>query len=172
MSDLTKAELLEKAKELNLEGVSGLNKADLAEAVAAAEEAVPEVEAVEETPEEDSGTVYDSSEEFLASLEDEEVEEDVAVELTLHQKAQLGLVKQEDIINFPPPVGVREALAGLVPQAEEVEVTRTFAQKANLQTDGTEGVDQNLDHAYVIPDPFKTSNPDELAAAQVSDSTV
>lgn len=111
-----------------------------------------------------------------ASRESEEAPAESNPEKTRAELRAAGELKQEDVIDFPPPVGAEEEAelpsAGDEPLKFEkaggpfsdTQVAgasdRTFSQKAVLYTDGLGGAaEQNLERAYEIPELLQSNNP-------------
>jgi hypothetical protein len=80
---------------------------------------------------------------------------------------ELHEVRQEDVIDFPPPVGERDERKNTDPGIGRIG--SVFPQKAQLYTDGISGnAESNLERAYEIPETLQTNNPELREAGDES----
>jgi hypothetical protein len=249
-----KDELLELAKERELEGRSGMNKDELAEALAddSSSEETEEDEALADKmePEHEGGRgqLQEEDEDFASRLNEGRSADDVhKSQLELEEEAGEDLerfkqpeeerimtgsvpdddrtaasedapedhvgniteagetaaasdrrerargveeegVKQEEVIDFPPPVGEREgeeveedgtqiaqekAHSGLLGNTNVLgSDNKTFGQKAQFYTDGLSGPSEmNLERAYELPELLQSNDPVVREAGDLSESS-
>jgi hypothetical protein len=103
-------------------------------------------------------------------------------------------IRQEDVIDFPPPLAEREKAAGTEPNQDQGEGfgqkapggpfsnaavagggsligDRSYGQKAVMYTDGLSGhADSNLERAYVVPERLQSNDPASREAGDESES--
>lgn len=178
--ELTKAELLEKAKELEVEGRSSMNKEELEQAVADAEGSFDD-DAVAESDEADEASDDDAKEDPAGAQ---------TVTSGLDSTAVGNDVKQEDVIDYPAPLAEREGAAST--EGDETADngpsgafhseplgnasvsdgrSRLFEQKAVFYTDGLSGAaDHNQDRAYKNADEPLTTDEAQAESAKQSES--
>lgn len=204
-----KDELQELAKEQELEGRSGMNKEELAEALAddsSSEESESLADQMEPAHEGGRGLAQEEDQDVASRLAEERAEE--AEDLNKSQKeleeeaeaeeddaadeeeappyaeaselkAPEETAKQEDVINFPPPLGDEDAEplqekahSGLLGNTNVVgSEEKSFGQRAQFYTDGLSGAaDSNLERAYALPEVLQSNDPVVREAGDQSES--
>lgn len=128
------------------------------------------------------GTPASSEESAQRRRDDEPAKSDP--DKTVGELRATGELKQEDVIDFPPPVGEREgddpnddpvnerpADSGFANTQVAGATDRAFRQKSVFYTDGLSGAaDSNLERSYDIPEILQSNDPVVREAGDESES--
>lgn len=135
-----------------------------------------------------SAADYEAPEEHVGHVSEAGETETHAERAELRRKVEEEGIKQEDVIDFPPPVGEREgeeveddgsqiaqseAHGGLLGNTNVLGSSeKSFGQKAQFYTDGLSGAaDSNLERAYELPEVLQSNDPVVRSAGDDSESS-